>query len=76
MLAAFDARRVVPVLIFVTLVCLPFLNSLPWSDGVSCCGVCGASVCGPSTVAACRSRPRPKAKPVDTVHSVARRLTT
>ena len=47
MLAAFDARRVVPVLI---VMCRPsfvylFLNPLPWSDGVSCCGLCGASVC-------------------------------
>ena len=47
MLAAFDARRVVPVLI---VLCHPssvhlFLNPLPWSDGVPCCGLCGASVC-------------------------------
>ena len=47
MLAAFDARRVVPVLI---VMCRPsfvylYLNSLPWSDGVACCGLCGASVC-------------------------------
>ena len=47
MLAAFDARRVVPVLI---VMCRPsfvylFLNPLPLSDGVSCCGLCGASVC-------------------------------
>ena len=38
MLAAFDARRVVPVLI---VMCRPsfvylYLNSLPWSDGVAC----------------------------------------
>ena len=47
MLAAFDARRVVPVLI---VMCRPsfvylFLNPLPWSDGVPCCGLCGATVC-------------------------------
>ena len=47
MLAAFDARRVVPVLI---VTCRPsfvylFVNPLPWSDGVPCCGLCGASVC-------------------------------
>ena len=47
MLAAFDARRVVPVLI---VMCRPsfvylYLNSLPWSDGVACCGLCGVSVC-------------------------------
>ena len=47
MLAAFDARRVVPVLI---VTCRPssvhlFANPLPWSDGVACCGLCGASVC-------------------------------
>ena len=47
MLAAFDARRVVPVLI---VMCRPsfvylFLNPLPWSDGVACFGLCGASVC-------------------------------
>ena len=47
MLAAFDARRVVPVLI---VTCRPsfvylFVNPLPWSDGVVCCGLCGASVC-------------------------------
>ena len=47
MLAAFDARRVVPVLIvlFHPSSVYLFLNPLPWSDGVSCCGVCGASVC-------------------------------
>jgi hypothetical protein len=47
MLAAFDARRVVPVLV---VLCHPssvhlFLTPLPWSDGVSCCGLCGAAVC-------------------------------
>ena len=47
MLAAFDARRVVPVLI---VTCRPsfvylFVNPLPWSDGVVCCGLCGGSVC-------------------------------
>ena len=47
MLAAFDARRVVPVLI---VTCRPsfvylFVNPLPWSDGVVCCGLCGASEC-------------------------------
>ena len=47
MLAAFDARRVVPVL---SVTCRPsfvylFVNPLPWSDGVVCCGLRGASVC-------------------------------
>ena len=47
MLAAFDARRVVPVLI---VTCRPsfvylFANPLPWSDGVVCCGLCGGSAC-------------------------------
>lgn len=47
MLASFDARRVVPVMIVTccpSSVCL-FVNDLPWSDGVQCCGVCGAAVC-------------------------------
>ena len=47
MLAAFDARRVVPVLIVLSHPASVhlFLNPLPWSDGVPCCGLCGASVC-------------------------------
>ena len=52
MLAAFDARRVVPVLI---VMCRPsfvslFVNPLPWSDDVACCGLCGASVCACSSL--------------------------
>ena len=47
MLAAFDARRVVSVLI---VLCRPsfvylFLNPLPWSDGVACCGLPHVCVC-------------------------------